>query len=302
MIRLLGLSAVILALTSVSAIAQDENGCVDIDKNHGSLFDAPFVPSGTPLLSRFGFDLSHGRDNHIKQILVWPGLPPGMIRLDFSDDDPFGGVFTSNDDYCFNVTHINMVDARIRQVTRGLDICDAPQCTVPLDRPNGDFVFVLIGFQFSFREHDNHIKEIAILENNGQLTVAFHDRQFNPPEDTFTWSVQYAYVPSDRFSQVGEINGTRAHDRVIGAIPAGEAVLRGFRFIYQPYFTDGDDHHLQQISVRPNPGGSAFLVFRDDNGDDGFDWDYRWAILRTLVVLPGEAAPPPVTKSPIERR
>ena len=96
-----------------------------------------------------------------------------MIRLDFSDDDPFGGFFTSNDDYCFNVTHVDLVDARIRQVTRGLDICDAPQCTVPLDRPNEDFVFVLIGFQFSFREHDNHIKEIAILENNGHLPSLF---------------------------------------------------------------------------------------------------------------------------------
>ena len=211
-----------------------------------------------------------------------------MMRLDFSDDDPSGGLFGHDDNYCFNVTHFDVSDARIRQVTRGLDICDAAQCTVPLDRPNGDFVFVLIGFQFQYHEHDNHIKQVAIHEDSGQLTVSFHDQQFSAPDDTFLWSVQYAYVPGDRFSQVGQLSGTRAHDRVIGTIPAGKAVLRGFSFTYQPYFTSGNDHHLQQIGVRPNTTGSVFLTYRDENGDDGFDWDYRWAIIKTLVIMPGD--------------
>jgi hypothetical protein len=298
MIRFLGIFAIILTLTTASATAQEANGCVDIGKNNGSLFDAPFVPTGTPLLSRFGFALNNG-DNHIKQILVWPGLPPGMMRLDFSDENPFG--LFSNDDYCFNVTHFDIVDARIRQVTRGLDICDAGQCTVQLDKPNGDFVFVLIGFQLSFRATDHHIKQVAIHEDDGHLTVAYHDEHFDAPEDTFLWSVQYAYVPADRFSQVGQSSGTRARDRVISTIPVGRAVLRGFSFTYQPFFTSGDDHHLQQIGVRPNTSGSAFITYRDENGDDGFDWEYRWAILRNLGVLPGEVSPFPATAA-IERR
>ncbi len=299
MIKFLGMSALMLALGCASVGAQEVNGCADIDKNHGSLVDVPFVPTGTPLLSRFGFDLSQG-DNHIKQILVWPGLPPGMMRLDFSDDNPSGGLFGRNDDYCFNVTHFDVSDARIRQVTRGLDICDAAQCTVRLDRPNGDFVFVLIGFQLSFREHDNHIKQVAIHEDDGQLTVSFHDQKFDSgADDTFLWSVQYAYVPGDRFRQVGQLSGTRAHDRVIGTIPVGKAVLRGFSFTYQPYFTSGEDHHLRQIGVRPNTTGSVFLTYRDDDGDDGFDWEYRWAIIRTLGIMPGDLPVDPVV---IERR
>ncbi len=287
MTRLFAISAVLLALASTSVAAQESNACVNISNNHdSSLFDLPFNPAGTPLLSRFGFAFNQG-DNHLQQILIWPGLPPGMMRVDFQDQDPTGGLFGSNDDYCFNVTHFDIVDARIRQVTRGLDVCDAASCTVQLDKPAGDFVFVLTGFQMSFRATDHHIKEISLLENNGQLTVGFHDQHFDAPEDTYLWSVQYAYVPGDRFSQVGQISGTRAHDRVLGTIPAGNAVLRGFKFVYQPFFTSGDDHHIQQISVRPNTTGTAFLVFRDQNGDDGFDWEYRWAILKPIQVLPG---------------
>jgi hypothetical protein len=298
MIKFLGVSALLLVISSAPVAAQESNACVDIGKNNGSLFDVPFVSTGTPLLSRFGFALNQG-DNHIKQILVWPGLPPGMMRVDFSDDSPFGGLLglLHNDDYCFNVTHFDVVDARIRQVTRGLDICDAPQCTVQLDRPNGDFVFVLIGFQFQFREHDNHIKEVSIKETGGKLTVGFHDQHFDPPDDTFNWSVQYAYVPRDRFSQVGQLSGTRAHDRVIASLPQGKAVLRGFSFTFKTYFTSGDDHHLQQIGVRPNTTGSAFLTYRDENGDDGFDWEYQWAMIKTIGVFPGEISALPVESS-----
>jgi hypothetical protein len=297
MTRLLTASAVLLVLASSSVAAQDSNGCVNISSNHdSSLFDVPFVPTGTPLLSRFGFALNHG-DNHIQQILIFPGLPPGMMRLDFSDEDPTG-IF-SNDDYCFNVTHFDIVDTRIRQVTRGLDICDAGNCTVQLDKPAGDFVFVLIGFQFSFRATDHHIKEVSILENSGLLTVGYHDEHFDAPEDTFIWSIQYAYVPADRFSQVDLISGTRAHDRVIGSIPVGGAVLRGFKFIYQPYFTSGGDHHLQQIGVRPNRTGTAFITYRDENGDDGFDWEYRWAILKTFRGFPGDPPIGPVIGSEV---
>jgi hypothetical protein len=271
---ILAIATVLSVLVCTPVAAQEVNGCVDIDKNNGSVFDVPFVPTGTPLLSRFGFDLSHGRDNHIKSIIVWPGLPPGMMRLDFSDDNPFAHL-TSNDDYCFNVTHFGIIDFRIRHVIRGVDVCDQPQCTVQLDRPAGDFVFVLIGFHFQFHEHDNHIKQIAISENNGQLTVAFHDRKCDSgADDTFIWSVQYAYVPQDRFSQVGQLSGTRARDTVIETIPVGKAVLRGFSFTYQPFFTSGDDHHLKQISVRPNQGGA-------------FSWSSKTSLIQEMMDLIG---------------
>jgi hypothetical protein len=194
------------------------------------------------------------------------------MRLDFSDKEADKG----DDNYCFNVTHIDVADGRIRQATRNLDICsEGGTCTVQLEKPAGDFLFVLIGFQLSFRApYDHHLKEVAILENNGALTISFKDVHFDPAEDTILWSLQYAYVPRDLFSDVGELSGSGAHDRVLGQMPAGQAVLRGFRF----NFTNGD-HHIQQISVRPNASGTAFLTYRDVNGDDPFDFEYRWAIL-----------------------
>jgi hypothetical protein len=267
--------AILLALTSTTVVAQETNGCVDIGQNHGSsLIDLPFVPTGTPLLSRFGFAFDPGIDHHITQILIFPGLPTGMIRLDFSD--------VGDNNYCYNITHFDIFDPRISPVTRE-DICSDPGgCTVQLDKPAGDFVFVLIGLQLSFRApYDHHLKDVAILENDGLLTVAYNDKHFDPPEDTFIWSVQYVYVPRDQFTDVGELSGTGANDRVIATMPPGKAVLRGFKFSFT-----GDDHHIQQISVRPNTSGTAFISYRDVNGDDKFDWDYRWAILRTLSLTP----------------
>jgi hypothetical protein len=272
------ISTILLALTSTTVVAQETNGCVDIGNNHGSLIDLPFVPTGTPLLSRFGFAFNPGIDHHMKQILIFPGLPPGMIRLDFSDKKPDKG----DDNYCYNITHFDISDARIKQVTRE-DLCsDSGGCTVQLDKPAGDFVFVLIGFQLSFRApFDHHLKDVAILENNGLLTVVYNDKHFDPPEDTFIWSVLYAYVPRDHFTDVGELSGTDANDRVLVTMTPGKAVLRGFRFSFV-----GDDHHIQQISVRPNNSGTAFISYRDVNGDDKFDWDFRWAILRPLSLTP----------------
>ena len=56
MFKSLAISALFLTFASVSAAAQEVNGCVDISSNgDGSLVDRDFVPTGTPLLSRFGF-------------------------------------------------------------------------------------------------------------------------------------------------------------------------------------------------------------------------------------------------------
>jgi hypothetical protein len=174
------------------------------------------------------------------------------------------------------------------------------KCTVKLDRPPGDFVFVLIGFQLSFRgDIDNHIREIGILEDNGLLTVAFRDREFdNPLKDSFLFSVKFAYVPRDRFSDIGEASDTRSRNEVSRAIPAGKAVLRGFRFEFKPYFTGDDDHHLQKIGVLPTTAGTVLISFSDHNGDDGFDWQYRWGILRELPVKWPPGLDPPVVSPP----
>ncbi|TGQ35687.1 hypothetical protein [Mesorhizobium sp. M00.F.Ca.ET.216.01.1.1] len=286
MSKLLAFPAVLLALASTSVSAQVSNGHVDISENGSSLFDVPFAPNGIPLLSRFAFELADG-DNHLKQILISPDLPPGKMRLDFSDGNPKNLPFIDDDDdYFFNVTHFGIKDSRAQQFTRSLDICsEQGKCTVQLDRPPGDFIFVLIGFQLSFRDNiDHHIREVGILEDDGMLTVSFNDQHFDPSDDAFLWSVQFAYVPRDRFSQIGESTETRAKNEVSSIIPAGMAVLRGFRFEYKDYFTDGKDHHLKKIGVLPTTAGTALISYRDTNGDDGFDWQYRWAIIKERVI------------------
>ena len=307
MIKFLAIPTVLLAIASTSVSAQVSNGFVNISANDGSsLFDVPFNPTGIPLLSRFAFELADG-DNHLHIISITPGLPSGMMRLDFSDKDAnnLPIIDFDDDDYFFNITHFDINDSRVQQVTRGLDICsEQGKCTVQLDPPAGtffDFVFVLIGFQLQFRaDIDHHIREVGILEDNGLLTVSFRDKHFDPSDDTILWSVQYAWVPRNQFSDIGELTGTRDKNEVPGVIPVGRAVLRGFRFEYKDYFTSGDDHHLKKIGVLPTTGGTVLMSYRDQNGDDGFDWQYRWAILKTRTIKWPPTLEPPVVNKPTD--
>ncbi len=102
-------------------------------------------------------------------------------------------------------------------------------------------------------------------------------------------------MPRDRFGEIGELSGTRDKNEVSGAIPVGRAVLRGFRFEFKPYFTNGGDHHLKKIGVLPTTAGTVLMSYRDVNGDDGFDWQYQWAILRTRISRPPvQTIEPPV--------
>ena len=241
MTRFSAIPLLLLSLASTSVSAQVSNGLVKISENNGSaLFDVQFTPNGVPLLSRFAFQLADG-DNHLQQILIDPGLPSGKMRVGFHDRDAnnLPLVDFDDDDYFFNITHFGIIDSRVQTVTRTLDLCtESRKCTVRLDRPPADAVFVLIGFQLSFRANfDHHIREIAIHEDDGLLTVAFRDQHFDSSEDTFLFSVKFAWVPKDRFSETGESSDTRSKDEVSRQIPAGQAVLRGFRFEFKDYFT-----------------------------------------------------------------
>lgn len=267
MTKLLAASAVLAILFGTPATAQDVRGCGK------GLVDEPHAPTGTPLLGRFAFEYDK-KDEHITQILIKPGSSPGKMTLGFHDKN-------LDNRYCYNVTHFQVRDPRIQQFSRDLDICSGPgKCTVPLRRPSGDFVFVLIGFQLSFQSGvDHHIDEIAVLENNGELTVAFNDQH---DRALFLWSVQYAYVPRDLFRELGESSGDHERNEATRMMPGGVAVLRGFRFNFEPYFTNGNDHHIRKVALLPtqsSPQSDVFISYRDRNGDDGFDWEYRWAIL-----------------------
>lgn len=283
-------ATVLSALCTTPVAAQDVHvdGCAAVD-NHDSIWDAPFAHTGVPLLSAFWFDLRYDRDNNLRTIMVMPDLPPGMIRLAFGDKDPQN--FPHNDDYCFHQTYFDIArDPGIQQQERGTELCDTGredfgECKAQLIKPAGDFVFVLIGFVFGFQEdnHDSQIKKISILEDNGWLTVAFHDKEWNSAAaEKFLWNVKYAYVPADQFSDVfavkNEVNH-HAKDQDIHPIPRGAPILSGFSFTYT-----SDEHKLRQIGMRPNQEGAVFVNFRDKSPDKEFDWEYRGAILKPFVL------------------
>jgi len=77
-------------------------------------------------------------------------------------------------------------------------------------------------------------------------------------------------------------------------------VLRGFRFEFKDYFTSGDDHKLKKIGVLPTTAGTVLISYRDRNGDDGFDWQYRWAILKDRIIKWPPTLEPPV-KDPLTK-
>jgi hypothetical protein len=256
--------------------------------SNGGLHDNKFpAPSQgvVPLLGSFFFQyvLCQSRtaacfgqvDHHITQILIAPNRPNDKgetdnIRLGFHDAN-------SDDDYFFSVAHRILNEPSIRMFDTGL-VLDFGSTTRVLQTPTpvSDFVFVLVGFQLAFRPVDHHINEVGILEENGVLTVTFADQNF---DDAFQFRIQYAYVPRNMFSTLGQFSRKkqRSFDRV--PIEPGNSVIRGFRFDFKPYFTSGQDHHIKQIGVVTS-SGRVDGAYADRNDDDGFDWDFRYGILK----------------------
>jgi hypothetical protein len=152
-------------------------------------------------------------------------------------------------------------------------------CTVQLQPKPADSVFVLIGFHLYFvpedDSNDNHIKEIGIRENNGNLTVTFKD---DDGRETFDWNVQYAYVPVKLISQMGDLSPSARNFINEHILPAGPAVLRGFHLQFL-----NADHHLNQIAIMPDMMGELLVSFRDQNGDDPWTADIEWAICPTCT-------------------
>ena len=186
------------------------------------------------------------------------------MRLGYQDS-------SGKDDYEYTIVHQIVDTPGILRFKRDLDICSEIECSVPIERPTGDFVFVLVGFQLSYQGTDHHIKRVRLLEWDGNLKIRFRDNNDDPPPIS-EYSVQYAYVPSSLFIELGSSSGR--NNRADGTdIPAGPSVIRGFSLEF-PH----DDHHLRRIGVLTGDGRLE-VRYADLNGDDTFDWYVDWGIL-----------------------
>jgi hypothetical protein len=232
-----------------------------------------FPGAGTPLLNGFYFqytndahELAARLDHHVQQVMLMPGFPePGRIELGLHENG-------SDADYYFKVRHVLVQNNRIRSFSRGLDIGRGRNVEIPIDRPAGDNVFVLCGFQLAYRGDDHHIDEIGIVESGGAVKVRINDRN---DDDSFVFRLRYAYVPLNLIAELGTEQGTDS-DAQGGArrhIPAGTAVLRGFNMNFR-----SSDHHIRNVGITLD-NRHLTVFFGDKNGDDSYDWMAQWATL-----------------------
>src|SRR5262245_3103049 len=203
----------------------------------------PFAHTGVPLLDSFHFRF-RSQDHHLQTVRIDPDEPLGELTLQFDDKN-------GDDGYNYNIIHQVVDDARVQRGSVSGNIGSEVDNTVRLQRPAGDFVFVLIGFSLQFRGTDHHINEVRILEFDSILHVRYLDKHDGPggqdgdePPPTFLWDVQFAWVPSDLFVELGTASGKDDRFTARRNIAAGPSVIRGFSFDFQ-----SEDHHLTEIGV-----------------------------------------------------
>ncbi len=224
--------------------------------------------TGVSLLRSFYFRFLNG-DHHLGAITVGPERPDfGQTTLIFKDDN-------GDDPYTYHTQHAPVNPSGMVIGNFGQEICRGI-CTFPINRPAGDYIFVLRGFAFSWIGNDHHLQHIGIYEQSGNLTVAFHDQSLTDSNsDNYLVSVQYAYVPRSRLASMGTVEGWEVPGGVQQQpIPPGTSVIRGFDVA----FTSAD-HHIEELGFVQEGTGSVDAYFNDGNNDDSFNWAVDWGIL-----------------------
>lgn len=257
-----------LSAACVSGLAMAENlqgnGKGFIIKSLG------LTQNGAPLLQSFYFRYSDD-DHHISAIEVAPNVPAAnKASLAFSDKN-------RDDGYFYNITFAPYFGEIFRR-TDAREHCTRGTCTYPIQAPpnRADYVFVLRGFYIYYVGDDHHIDQIKVQENNGQVTVAFNDKN---DDDRFRVDLHYAYIPKSRFSVVDERSGTAKGGQRV-TIPAGTAVIRGFDFNFK-----SKDHHIKDFGVMQDGNGRMEVFYGDKNQDDTFDWNVQYAVLSTRPAV-----------------
>jgi len=237
------------------------------------------VPSGNPALWYLSGDVPalvtadlmfRNGDHHLKHFGVVPhdGTGPSTDYLvQFSDLD--GG-----DRYSGTVRWADLWQQNLpRSVARGG--C-AGTCRLTIPRlARWQQVFVLSGFQLSFSEAgtDRHVREIAIVPSpyDGFVDVTFTDDSGGRP---FSVELRYLVLPyglavGENIRQGSVVGGGNSEV----AIPAGQAVLQGFRLRFS-----NSDHHLERFAVDLHDNRIR-THWRDGDANDPYTWWVSYATL-----------------------
>jgi hypothetical protein len=249
-----------------------------------------FLPGEVILMRGFDFRYLNG-DHHIKTIGVLPetGTSLSIQFRDRNRDDPMA--------YETRLTKVT-VPGVISPPTlrRG---CSGGTCTFPLQAPpNGDYVFVLRGFQFLFLEGevrlpfpdncdifvgcDHHLSVVGIQPEDGNIKVTYKDQN---GDDDYAVAVAYSYVPRSLIRRLVTVTGrvdAGAGTEHTDVDTSGIVAITGFRIGYVPVAIGGrpptlPDNHILRFGYRIT--GTGVDVAFHDNGPDT-KWEYQLNFVR----------------------
>jgi hypothetical protein len=196
-----------------------------------------------------------------------PDTQRNKVRIRYSDRK-------RDDAFKWSASFVQLDDPRIvrgsisREArSKGFRVHDLP-------RPQGNFVFALVGFSLSYTVGDHHIDKIGIYEKAGELTVVMNDKN---NDDPFYYTINYAYLPGDLVQLTDRVSG-RARGQDFEETSLGIPVLSGFLFDYS-----SKDHQLRRMAVEAR-NGSVQVAYHDKNSDDKFSWSVDVAILKDTAT------------------
>jgi hypothetical protein len=227
------------------------------------------MPGFVPALRSFDIGYRRG-DRHVHMLFVGPLTDAPIESGDFVGAlrDADGGDAISG---AVKLTDLRRLGSHREVVRRD---CTG-ECRLRIPHLIGTEAFVLTGFGFRRDRGDRHVLQVKVRQaaHNGYIDVKLVD---NSGTGTYFAHVTYAVIPRARLEPylVQARSGGPARGEASVARSPGQALLQSFDL----RFLNGD-HHLQRIGV--DLTGDRLLVrFRDQNGDDPFEWHVEYSILR----------------------
>lgn len=228
------------------------------------------LPGVVPALR--GFDVGYTRSDHqVKHLLMGPvtsaPLDSGDFVISLQDHDGHDAVSGS----------VKLTD--VRRLGRHLEVTrrDCPrECRLRIPHLIGPEAFVLTGFAFALSPGtDRSVLQVKVRQaaHNGYIDVAFVDNSGTGP---YFAQVTYAVIPRAALGPylVQARSAAPARGEAVVSRRPGVALIQSFDL----RFLNGD-HHLQRIGV--DLSGDGMLVrFRDQDGNDPFEWYVEYSILR----------------------